>query len=211
MAPFAAEKTGRWDCEGIAEDSRRRLYVCEEGNRWILRWEPKNKTVERLDIDWNPVKKYFHPADLNASFEGIAVGKGKLYVANERQKGMIIVVHLASQKVTDHFVVRPSNTRARDIHFSDLCWFEGALYALVRESRVVLKIDPGTRLVSDEYRLDADDGNFTYKKGHAVRLLEGLAVDRRGFWLAADNNGSPGQQSPHDARPLLFHCLHPDK
>src|SRR5438045_3639163 len=37
LAPFAAEKRGRWDCEGICRDDQGRLYLCEEANRWIMR------------------------------------------------------------------------------------------------------------------------------------------------------------------------------
>src|SRR2546430_6747213 len=83
LAPFAKEKNGRYDTEGIAQDAQGRLYICEEANRWILRCDPKTDVVERLPIDWSPVKNYFS-SDPNASFEGIAIGNGKLYVANER-------------------------------------------------------------------------------------------------------------------------------
>ena len=38
-----------------------------------------------------------------------------------------------------------------DAHYSDLCWFDGALYALMREDHVILKIDPATHLVLAEY------------------------------------------------------------
>ncbi len=39
LAPFASEKVGRYDCEGVTEDGQGRIYLCEEGHRWILRWE----------------------------------------------------------------------------------------------------------------------------------------------------------------------------
>ncbi|MBU6401975.1 MAG: esterase-like activity of phytase family protein, partial [Verrucomicrobia bacterium] len=105
LAPFAAQKVGRYDCEGVTEDEQGRIYLCEEANRWILRFDPKTQAVERLDIDWAPVQKYFS-SDRNASFEGIAIHDGKLYVANERKRGRLIVVDLATLKVLDHFVVR---------------------------------------------------------------------------------------------------------
>src|SRR5580692_5823541 len=55
LAPFAGEKVGRYDCEGVTEDAQGRIYLCEEANRWILRWDPNTKSVERLDIDWSSV------------------------------------------------------------------------------------------------------------------------------------------------------------
>src|SRR5262249_52169832 len=107
LAKFGREKFGRYDCEGIAQDGEGRLYPCEEANRWILRCDPKAKTVERLAIDWAPVKQYFNPFDRNASFEGIAVGDDRLYVANERELGRIIVVDLKTLRVVDDFGVVP--------------------------------------------------------------------------------------------------------
>ena len=77
----------------MTEDDLGRIYLCEEANRWILRWDPRTKTVERLDIDWTPVEKYFS-SDRNAAWEGIAIHGQTLYVANERKKGRIIAVDL---------------------------------------------------------------------------------------------------------------------
>jgi hypothetical protein len=46
----------------------------------------KPKTVERLNVDWSPVEKYFS-SDRNAAWEGIAIHGSTMYVANERKKG----------------------------------------------------------------------------------------------------------------------------
>jgi len=96
-------------------------------NRWVLRCNPASKTVERLKIDWAPVQKYFSSSDRNASFEGIALSPTKIFVANERKWGRLITVDRSSLKVVDSFVVRPAGSRSVDVHYSDLCWFEGAL------------------------------------------------------------------------------------
>src|SRR6185295_18027500 len=151
LAPFAKQKIGAYDFEGVTRDDEGRLYLCEEANRWILRFDPRTHTVERLTIDWSPVKKYFHPTNRNASFEGVAIGDGKLYVANEHQVGRIIVVDLATLKVESDFSVKPTGNQARDIHYSDLSWFDGSLFALLRESSCILKVDPATRKVLAEY------------------------------------------------------------
>jgi hypothetical protein len=89
-----AVKPRELDCEGITQDAKGRLYVCEEKNRWILRCDARAGRVERLPIDWSPVQRFFNGLDPNASFEGIAIGHGKLYVANERTSPVIIVVDL---------------------------------------------------------------------------------------------------------------------
>ncbi|MBI5775722.1 MAG: esterase-like activity of phytase family protein [Verrucomicrobia bacterium] len=213
LAPYAAEKVDRYDCEGIARDERGWLYLCEEANRWILRFDPKTEKVERLEIDWAPVKKYFHTTDRNASFEGIAIGGGKLYVANERQLGRIIVVNLATLKVEDDFTVRPSTGAARDIHFSDLSWFDDALFALLRESRCVLQIDPQTKKVRAEYSFGNVENapESIYFNRYPTSTMEGLAVDKDFLWLVTDNNGRGRVRHKDDTRPTLFKCHRPDR
>ena len=78
-----------YDLEGIASDDDGNIYVSEESRRIIYR------AGKGLKIDWSPVEKYFRGGE-NASFEGVAVGGGKLWVANERSDPRIIVVDLAS-------------------------------------------------------------------------------------------------------------------
>jgi hypothetical protein len=213
LAPFAREKYGHYDCEGVTEDDQGRIYLCEEANRWILRFDPRSKTVERLNIDWRPVEKYFS-SDRNAAWEGIAIHGSTLYVANERKKGRLIAVNLNTLKVTDDFVIPASwSWWFWDAHYSDLCWFDGALYALMREDHVILKIDPVTHLVLAEY-------NFhQMERGHEVDyyrlypmtgVMEGLAVDKNYFWLCTDNNGLGRKKYPGDRRPTLFRCRRPD-
>ncbi len=213
LAPFAREKIGRYDTEGVASDEDGRLYVCEESNRWILRYDPKENKVERLSIDWAPVRKYFDSTDLNASFEGVAVGGGRLYVANERKRCRIIVVDLGSLRVIDDFFARPSASKARDLDYSDLSWFDGALFVLLRESRCVLKIEPESHRVLAEYdfREMENDPEVLYFNRYPTGTMEGLAVARDFIWLATDNNGLGRVRYPRDVRPTLFKCRRPDR
>jgi hypothetical protein len=213
LAPFAAEKYGRYDCEGVTEDALGRIYLCEEANRWILRWDPSTKAVERLNIDWSPVTKYFS-SDRNAAWEGIAIDGTTLYVANERKRGRIIAVDLNTLKVRDNFVAPASHSIWYDAHYSDLCWFDGALYALMREDHVILKINPTTHLVLAEYdyaAMENDADEAYYKVVPLVTgVMEGLAVDKDYFWLCTDNNGLSRKHHPGDTRPTLFRCRRPD-
>ena len=219
LAPFAAEKHDRYDCEGMAQDSAGRLYLCEEADRWILRFDPVTHRVTRLEIDWTPVRKYFDPFDHDASFEGIAIDNETLYVANERQRGRLIAVDLQTLKVIDDFVVRPRRggfvdlLTGGDVHYSDLCWRDGSLYALLRENRVILKIDPAKHQVLAEYDYGAVENapDVLYHRIYPfVGVMEGLAVDRDCFWLVTDNNGLGRVRRPEDTRPTLFRCPRPD-
>ncbi len=213
LAPYHARKHGRYDAEGIAQDEMGRLYICEEADRWILCCDPKTQKVEVLNINWMPVQKYFSKSDGNASFEGVAVGGGRIYVANERQRGRIIVVDPATRKVVDDFAVRPAGNNARDLHYSDLCWYAGHLYVLLRESRVVLEVDPSNHAVVAEYDYASVElaPEFGYRSWYPTGAMEGLAVTKDAFWLVTDNNGFPRTRAPGDIRPTLFRCPRPTK
>jgi hypothetical protein len=212
LAPFQKEKAGRYDCEGIAGDGQGRLYICEEANRWVLRLDPLSGGVERLNIDWSPLQKYFS-RDPNASFEGIAIGNGLLYLANERKLGRIVAVNLETLRVVDDFFVRAAGSNARDVHYSDLSWFDGALFVLLRQSRCVLQINPESHRVIAQYNFEELERNpeTRYKKLYPTGNMEGLAVDRDFIWLVTDNNGLGRVRYPSDRRPTLFRCPRPDR
>ena len=202
---------GHYDCEGIAQDERGRFYLCEEANRWILRCDPQAKQVERLPIDWSPVKKFFGD-DKNASFEGIAIGRGRLYVANERSAAVIIVVDLGSLKVVDHFVVSPQvNSFLGMLHYSDLSWQDGKLFVLCRHHRVVLEVDPDTHAVLAEFNYREAEDKLGYRSPYPTGMMEGLAVDADFIWLVTDNNGFGRETSRNDTRPTLLKCRRPDR
>jgi hypothetical protein len=212
LKPFTKEKVGTWDMEGIARDEQDRLYICEEANRWILRCDPKKKKVERLAIDWSPVTNYFS-TDLNASFEGIAIGRGKLYVANERSNPVLITVNLATLKVEDHFVLAPRTpTFLGILHYSDLCWFENSLWVLCRQHRVVLQVDPAKHQILAEFKYGDIESSLGYQtRLPGVGTMEGLAVDKGSIWLCTDNNGLGTFGNPKDLRPTLIKCPRPGK
>jgi hypothetical protein len=210
MTRFIVGKNGRFDMEGIARDEQGRIYACEEANRWIFRYDPASNKVERLDIDWTPVRQYFSSDD-NASFEGIAVGGGKLWLANERDRARLIEVDLQTLKVVGDFAPQPS-TWSFVLHYSDLCWFKGKLFLLLRHHRVILEIDPTTRevLAEYDYRALEDAPERQYHKEYPTGTMEGLAVHDHYFWLCTDNNGLPRVQDATDRRPTLFKCKRPE-
>lgn len=210
LAPLATDRVTRYDAEGLALDTRGRIYLCEESRRWILRCDPRTGVIERLAIDWAPVKQFFD-ADLNASFEGIAVGDGRLYVANERSRAVIIVVDLATLKVVDHFTVWPRVTSLMGfLHYSDLSWHGGKLWVLCRHHRVVLEVDPDAKRVLAEFNFQDLEDALDYEKELPTGIMEGLAVTADAIWLVTDNNGLPRRAGGRDARPTLVKCPRPD-
>lgn len=200
------------DTEGLARDAEGRLYLCTEGERWIFRTGATGGPVERLAIDWTPARKWFSQRDGNASWEGIAVGGNRLYLANERSIGRIVVVDLGTLRVTDDFQVAPAGNTAPDVHYSDLSWYAGDLWVLCRDVRKVLRVNPESHAVLAEFdyaAIEMDPQNV-YISPLPYGFIEGLSVDATHIWLAVDNNGLPRRAAPTDSRPLLFRCPRPD-
>ncbi len=209
--PPTGKAEPRPDVEGLAVDDAGRIYVAEESQRQVFRYDPVTKTTERLPIDWTPVKRWFS-ADLNASWEGVAVGGGKLYLANERSIGRIVVVDLASLKVERDFQVYPPGRAAADVHYSDLCWQAGHLWVLCRESRCVLQVDATKEKVLAEFDYDAieRDPQNAYAHPFPYGFVEGLFVDSDNLWLVVDNNEFPRVADKNDRRPQLWRCPRTD-
>jgi hypothetical protein len=209
LKKYAREKYSYYDTEGMAQDDAGRFYVCEEANRWILRCDPARQQVERLEIDWSPVKQFFS-ADRNASFEGIAIGNGMLFVANERSTAMIIVVDLATLQIKEHFQVFPRKPSFLGTHYSDLSWHAGKLYVLCRQHRVILEVDPVTHKILSEFDYGDAETQLGYETRLPVGIMEGLAVADDCFWAVTDNNGLPRSKTPKDIRPTLLKFRRPD-
>lgn len=213
LAPFAREKRQRYDAEGLARDEAGRIYLSEEADRWLLRWDPRSNAVERLAVDWSPVKQWFHQTDLNASFEGVAAGGGRLFVANERQTGRIVVLDAVTLRVVDDLAVAPLGSTAKDTHYSDLCWAEDSLWVLLRDVRKILRVDPAARRVLAEFDYAAmeRDPAWAYGALYAPGFMEGLSVGKEAIWLVSDNNGVGRRADLSDTRPTLFRCPRPER
>jgi uncharacterized protein YjiK len=204
----ASRNTGsRYDSEGLAIDGAGRIYFCEESQRSVFRCSRDGSDVELLSIDWTPIAKYFK-GGINASFEGIAVGNGKLYVANERESPIIAIVDLNSRKLEDSFFVDSSGFAVGGPHYTDLCFFDGRLFVLDRNHRCILEVDCTSRKVVAEHAFGAIEVSeeFAYFTDFPTGTMEGLAIDEKYFWFVTDNNGRGRFKGPEDFRPTLFRC-----
>lgn len=208
---FAALKHGHYDGEGLGRDGQGWIYMCEESDRWILRCDPSTGKVERLNIDWSPVTQFFS-TDLNASFEGIAIDGNRLWVANERNVGRIILVDLTTLKVVEWFQALPWRRFSNDVHYSDLCFFKGDLWVLCRDSFCVVRMNPNNHqmLGHYDYRDLERSPNQVYAQPTAFGFTEGLSVDDEWIWLVVDNNGFPRVAALNDSRSTLWRCRRPD-
>ena len=190
-----------------------RVYLCAEKGRRVFRCDADGGAVVALDIDWGPVRRWFSTSDFNASWEGIAVGGGRLYLANERSTGRIVVVDATTLRVVDDFHARPVGSKALDVHYSDLCWHDGSLWVLCRANHVVLRVDPATHRTLSQFNYAqlelAPDNAYTVPLG--IGMAEGLWVDPTHLWILIDNNGFARKADRKDVRPLLLRCPRPGK
>ncbi|MBU6401125.1 MAG: hypothetical protein KGS61_12460, partial [Verrucomicrobia bacterium] len=101
------------------------------------------------------------------------------------------------------------------VHYSDLCWFDGALFVLLRECHVVLEVNPASHRVLAEFDYaameNAPEAAYYTLYHYPMGTMEGLAVSRDCFWMVTDNNGLGRIRYPRDLRPTLFRCPRPDK
>jgi hypothetical protein len=202
----------RPDPEGLAVDESGTVFVCEESQRRVFRYRPDTKASELLNFDRSPVKRWFS-SDVNASWEGIAIGEGKLYLANERSRGRVIVVDASTLKGERDFPVRPPEVQAADVHYSDLCWQAGHLWVLCRESRCVLQVDAKSEKVraSFDYEAIERDPANAYAHPYPYGFVEGLLVEPDNIWLIVDNNEFPRVADKNDRRAQLWRCARPDR
>ncbi len=212
LKEFRKTKVSHMDCEGIAVDTDRNIYICEEQHRWIFKINSNGKFLNRLKIDWSPVEQYFNANDKNASFEGITVSKKHLYVINERNKARIIIVDLNSLTVIDHFTVYSKMHPSLFVHYSGLSWFDGKLYILLRHSQVILEIDPESHNVIAEYSFKNTERQpeFNYRSRYGTGCMEGLHVSNDFFWILTDNNGNALKSNKDEKRPTLIRFKRPE-
>jgi len=200
--------SSRFDIEGLALDSSGILYACDEFERRVLRFSSQGQ-LDSIPIDLEATAEFFSKTDVNASFEGIAIGDGHLYLANERNRGRLIDLDLKTGELLSSFVCKTGTSIWPDTHYSGLDWHNGKLFALVREEQAIIEIDPEGKTVDRVFRYHG----IEFDKQHRYRTLvpfagvmEGLLIEADVFWLLTDNNGQARFADKTDSRPTLFKC-----
>ncbi len=198
----------RFDVEGLAFDGEGTLYISDEYERRVLRI-PSAGRIETLDLDLSQARRHFSPRDRNASLEGIAMGGGRLFLANERSKGRLFEFDPATGKMLHSFLCKPRENLWPDPHYSGLDWHDGKLYVLMRDAWLVVEMDPDKRTILRVLRyqdVERSEGNRYRASFPLAGSMEGILVEGDIVWLLTDNNGQPRLAAPEDTRPTLFRC-----
>ncbi len=203
----------RFDVEGLAIDPQGILYACDERERRVLRFTARGK-MDRVSLDFSQIQQYFSEHEVNASFEGIAIGPTSIFLANERSRGRLFEWDLRTGRLLHDFLSRTGTSVWPDAHYSGLDWHDGKLYALLREEQSVVEIDAQTREVLRVFRYNAIEFDPQHRYRTAVPfvgVMEGILVEGDVVWLVADNNGEGRYANRADRRPSLFKCRIPKK
>lgn len=192
-------KVNRQDFEGLAACGTT-MYVIDERVRNVLKFRTDGG-FERLQLTFAAVKGVYEGGE-NAGFEGVAVDCEKkiMYLAKERQPRFLLKIDMKKWKileqtdVIDPTVAKPLVRGVLDfgsvLDFSDLVFDRGFLFALSRNERDLLKIDPNTFKVVDR-RSYAIAENGLYKTGEPFGIAEALVLTSEEIIVGLDNNQSP--------------------
>jgi len=164
---------GPWpaDAEGLAWCGDRWQIADEAGALWELR--PGSPAA----LGASPLPP---GADAwgNAGLEGVACAPdGRVWVAKERDPPGLWSLEPGGARA----LARPADAIS-DLHFAD-----GRLWALAREARALLELDPATGVERGREALPLDEAAWTTTH-EPYGMAEGLIVDEDGLWLVLDVN-----------------------
>ena len=215
---FSPQTEGSLECdfEGIARDVDGAFLLASEAELRVLRVESTGR------VSWitPSLATVGRGAGLfqkrNAGLEGIArLPDGRLLLAAERApRGL---VELPAKR---NAVETSSDTRVwampdgiypvapgRECDFADLATADGEVYALERNSHLVVRLERTTDRWEEReawsYARTENDARFSYRDSR-YGVAEGLAIDRDHVYIVTDNNRLPRTADPDDHRPQLF-------
>lgn len=204
---------GLCDFEGITRGQDGEFYLVSEKMFRILRVPADGKKAQWISPDLRPAGK---EAGLfrtdGAYFEGITLSDSTHFIlCAERQPRGIFVLDIglnpAATKVftLSHATVPPRGIRVPD--FTDLCFHDGALYALERNAEIIstLELDDRTVRVNPwrSFRKPVNRREWRYTD-RRFGMAEGLAMRDGLIYVVLDNNQDARAGRPEDRRPLLF-------
>lgn len=149
---------------------------------------------------------------VNAGIEGIALsGQGRLVLAGEREPRCLIELEAADDLTSGHVWSMESaeyeSEPGRHLDYSDLTLFHGSLYALVRNTYLVARLERTAEGWREgpvfSYRNTEHDPRFAYEDRN-FGMAEGLALDEQRVYVVLDNNEHARVADGRDRRPLLF-------
>jgi hypothetical protein len=200
------------DLEGIAVDTDGSLLLASEGRCRVLRVD-RTGTAQWVTPSLQAIGRR---AGLfqkhNAGLEGIArLPHGSLLLAAEREpRGLVEIPPSGDSSRAESWATPHSRylvPAGRNEDFADLAVIDRDVYALERNSHLVVRIerqnDGWVEGPAWSYARTEDDPRFAYR-GSRYGMAEGLAFDREHVFVVMDNNYLARASAPTDRRPQLF-------
>lgn len=211
--PFIPGFAGH-DFEGITF-CKDRLFVVEEATSTVIEVD-KEGHANAHPLDLVSIHKERNIAEpfgtRGAGLEGIACDEvnGVLYVAQERMFRMIYALDLVSFKAFDFFDVpagwfTPHYVGGVPVYpdYADLYFENGFLYALQRNDRIVLKIEPKEKKLVSRLDLEFKESDY-YDYKDPFGMAEGLYLSKDRIYIVLDNNGVARIGSSQNISSLLL-------
>lgn len=217
LSPEAA-LAGR-DFEGLAF-CRGRFLIVEEESGTLVEADPRGAaSAHDPELAVLHESRSFAPSwgTKGAGLEGVACDErtGEVYVAQERQYRMIYRLDPLTLKATDFFDVPAGWESPRFLgktpvypDYADLFFEGGFLYALQRNDRRLLKIDPGRKALVEVAELGYREEDF-YESPEPFGMAEGLHLSRDRIRVVLDNNGTIRRGEPASAAAMLLEFERP--
>jgi phytase-like protein len=201
-----------FDFEGLCAASDGALLLVSEARYRVLRVTRQGDaawvtpSLQALGLEAGLFRKR------NAALEGITrLGDGRILLAAEREPRGLLELPKAQDTrealawaLPDSIYPTP-NGRSPD--FSDLTSFAGNVYALERNSHLIVRLeraaDQWLEREAWSYARTENDPRFAYENGN-FGLAEGVAIDETHVFLVFDNNRDRRATNTNDRRPLLF-------
>jgi hypothetical protein len=148
----------------------------------------------------------------NAALEGVTrLDDGRLLLAAEREpRGLLELPRTRNLREALAWSMPESiysTPDGRNPDFADLTTFAGSVYALERNSHLIVRIERAANHWLEReawsYARTENDPRFLYVN-HGYGLGEGVAIDASHVFLVLDNNLDRRASDPGDRRPLLF-------
>tara|TARA_Y100000589_G_scaffold55947_3_gene46339 strand:- start:2203 stop:3171 length:969 start_codon:yes stop_codon:yes gene_type:complete len=193
---------GRYDTEGIAYCDGK-FYLAEESTRNVLEVNIQNSVYKPMLIEPNWVRFHAQKHTMNpfsglknAGLEAIAChqDKGSIFLFNERQFRMGYILTVENATLRAQFTI-PSGFKyprkeSRSWIFPDFAGAHlhgGSLYTLVRNSQLIVKIDPTNFRVLKRWTY-GNTARKIFKQKDFFGLAEGLAIYEGHFFVILDHN-----------------------
>lgn len=214
------EETGWLDLEGLVSDGAGGFYVVSEIHSRVLQVPAEGRTrwvtPELKSAGATVGLLVVH----NAGFEGVTLlGPGHFLFAAEREPRGLIELQLEGESPSVH-AVKWDRTRfavpaGRMAAFADLCVWRGRVFALMRDSGVIVELvrdsaaPAGWREGAAVSFLNFENDPRLRYRDMAYGIAEGLAIDDNSLWLILDNNNDHLATDPEDKRSRLIEVKNP--